>query len=217
MRVTLVALIAALIAVSALTVGCGGGDGNGSSTSYLPMEIGNTWTYTLTLAPGLTPEQITDGLVFPYHETVIGVADLQGTRYHVIRARREAVGQYPERTWQQYRRVTAQAIYARVGDPAYDLPILKLPPAAGETWTDPQFPEVAYRTAATAEQVTVPAGTFACVRVEQQSETVPNEGESPVQFTVRSWYARGVGVVRDETLEDGELTSTLELESYSVQ
>jgi len=34
---------------------------------------------------------------------------------------------------------------------------------------------------------------------------------------VRSWYARGVGLVRDETLEDDTVTSTLVLQSYTVE
>jgi len=201
-----------------MVAGCGGGGGGDSpATSYLPMEVGNTWDYTLTLAPGLVPAQIQDGQQFPYHESVIGVAELQGTSYYVVQARREAVGEYPERIWQQFRREDREAIYARIGDPAYDLPILKLPPQRGDSWADPVFPEVMFTTAAVAEQVTVPAGTFTCVRVDQEYDTTVEGSDSPVHVTVRSWYARGVGLVRDETLEDNIVTSTLELESYHVQ
>ncbi len=232
MRGTFAVAIAALGVVTVIVAGCGGGGGgNGGSTSYLPMATGNTWDYTLTLAPGMVPAQIPGGQEFPYNESVIGtfVADLQGTEYYVVQARRDAVGQHPERIWQQLRREDAQAIYARVSllDPdtgvvigAYDLPILMLPPTLGQIWTDPEFPEDTFTTSAVAEQVTVPAGTFTCVRVDWERDrerAQQREGESPLHITVRSWYARGVGLVRDETLEDSDLTSTLQLESYSVQ
>jgi len=217
MRGTFAVAVAALGVVTVIVAGCGGGGGNGASNSYLPMATGNTWDYTLTLAPGMVPAQIPGGQEFPYNESVIGAADLQGTEYYAVQARRDAVGEHPERIWQQFRREDAQGIYARVGDPAYDLTILRLPPRAGDTWTDPIFSEVTFATAAVAEQVTVPAGTFTCVRVEQEYDTTPDGAQSPVHITVRSWYARGVGLVRDETLEDSDLTSTLRLESYSVQ
>lgn len=212
-------LIAALTLTVAVLAGCGGGGGGGNpaSTSYLPLAVGNTWDYVLTLAPGLQPAQIPGGTQFPYHETVTGVAELQGTRYFAIQARREAVDPYPEGVWQQFRRADQQAIYARVGDPAYDLPILMLPPTQGATWTDPFFPDVTYTTRAVAAPVNVPAGQFSCVRVDEEYDYVPEEDASPIHVTVRSFYARGIGLVRDETLEDGQVTSTLELVSYDLQ
>jgi len=217
MRPAAIALIAALAITSAMLAGCGGGSDGPGSSSYLPMAVGNSWDYTLTLAPGITPAQIPGGTEFPYHETVTGVATLQGTRYFAIQARREAVDPYPEGVWQQFRREDLQALYARVGDPAYDLPILMLPPIAGETWTDPLFPAVSYTTVAVAVPVTVPAGQFTCVRVDEEYDYVPAENESPIHVAVRSFYARGVGLVRDETLEDGVVTSTLQLVSYILQ
>ena len=214
------ALVAALALTGALA-GCGGGGGGGgnpASTSYMPLAVGNTWDYILTLAPGLEPAQISGGTRFPYHETVTGVATLQGTRYFAIQARREAVDPYPEGVWQQFRREDREAIYARVGDPAYDLPILKLPPVKDATWTDPYFPAVTYTIVAVAAPVSVPAGQFTCVRVDEEYDYQPEDPEdpdaSPIHVTVRSFYARGIGLVRDETLEDGVVTSTLELVSY---
>ncbi len=217
MRSKAVILIIALSGGLILAAGCGGGGGNAGSNSYLPLTLGNTWSYTMTLAPGLVPAQIAGGTEFPYSETVVGIADLQGTQYAAVLSRREAVDPYPERSWQQFRREDAEAIYARVGDPGYDLPILMLPPTVGETWSDPTFAGVTYTTVSTTERVTVPAGTFTCVRVEQEYDTVVEGSEDTVHVTVRSWYARGVGLVRDETLEDDTVTSTLVLENYEVE
>ncbi len=218
MRSNAIVVTIALGTALVLAGGCGGGGGgDGGSNSYLPLTLGSTWSYTLTLGPGLVPAQIPGGTDFPYTETVVGVADLQGTQYASVLSVRGAVDPWPERSWQQFRRETGAAIYARVGDPGYDLPILMLPPTAGETWSDPTSAEVTYTTVATAERVTVPAGTFTCVRVEQEYDTEVEPGQGTVHVTVRSWYARGVGLVRDETLEDETVTSTLVLESYTVE
>jgi len=226
MRSNAIVLIIALGAALVLAAGCGGGGGDGGSNSYLPLTLGSTWTYTLTLGPGLVPAQIPGGTDFPYTETVVGIADLQGTEYASVLSVRGAVDPWPERSWQQFRRESAQSIYARVplvdretGEviSSYDLPILMLPPAAGLSWSDPQDSQVVFAVAATADRVTVPAGTFTCVRVDRDEDTIPDGDEEPVHYTVRSWYARGVGLVRDETLEDDTVTSTLVLQSYTVE
>lgn len=224
------ALVAALVLTMAALAGCGGGGGGGgnpASTSYMPLAVGNTWDYILTLAPGLEPAQISGGTRFPYHETVTGVATLQGTRYFAIQARREAVDPYPEGVWQQFRREDREAIYSHVSliDPdtgavvvAYDRPFLKLPPVKDATWTDPYFPDVTYTIVAVAAPVNVPAGQFTCVRVDEEYDYQPEDPEDPpIHVVWRSFYARGIGLVRDESLEDGRVISTLELVSYSLQ
>ncbi len=214
-------VLSVLVTMVALTAGCGGGGGEddggpGGSDSYLPLAIGNRWDYTFTLAPDVVPTQAGENQEFPYHETVVGFASLAGAEYYVIETVREAALGYAESKWQQFRRETEDAIEARVGDPAYDLPVLRLPPVQGDTWTDPFFPEVTFTVAATDEQVTVTAGTFRCVRVDQEYDKMLEGEQSPVHITVRSWYARGVGMVQEETLEDDAVTSSLELLSYDL-
>lgn len=218
------ALVAALALTMAALAGCGGGGGNPASNSYMPLAVGNTWDYILTVHPDyLETKQIPGGVEFAYHETVTGLATLQDRRYFSVQGRRDArdAPPYPELVFQQFRREDRQAIYARVGDPAYDLPFLKLPPAEGATWTDPYFPAVIYTIKAVAAPVSVPAGQFTCVRVDEEYDYQPEDPEdpdaSPIHVTVRSFYARGIGLVRDETFEDGVVTSTLELVSYSLQ
>ncbi|MGC9320080.1 MAG: hypothetical protein ACP5KN_18760 [Armatimonadota bacterium] len=220
-------LLAVSLAALVVAAGCGGGGGDGQtpgSTSYLPMAVGNTWDYTMTLAPDLIPAQAGENLQFAYHETVTGTADLQGEAYYVIRTVREAGGGYEESTWQQYRRVSDDALYARVAVRSdegivqrwYDLPLLMLPPRTGEVWQDPQFEDVTFTTVSVNETIQVPAGTFRCVQVDREFDDTPPGEDSPIHVLTRSYYARGVGLVRDEIREDDVVTSTLELISYEL-
>jgi|LSQX01.3.fsa_nt_gb hypothetical protein len=205
-----------LLTISLIATGCGGGGGDSpESRSYLPLEVGNRWDYRMTLAPDVVPAQAAQNQIFDYHETVIGTANLQGEEYYIIQSVREATQEYPQLVYQQARRETEEAIWARVGDPAYDLPVLMLPPTAGETWQDPEAPEFTIATAAVGDQVTVPAGTYSCVRVEQSWER-PIEGSDPVRMLVKQWFARGVGVVKDETYEDDVKTSMIELLTATI-
>jgi hypothetical protein len=220
MKTTRITLIALGIGLALVASGCGGGGGGGNGgpadNSYLPMQVGNSWDYLMTFAPDIVPVQDQQNQLFDYHETIIGISNLADNDYFLFRSVRDETEQYPERVFQQVRRKTEDAIYARVGDPAYDLPVLMLPPQEGETWTDPVFPEVAFTTAAVDEQVTVPAGTFNCVRVEQTYE-IPVEDGDPIQMLIRSWFAPGVGLVKDETREDDVRTTMIELTSYNIQ
>lgn len=226
MKPTRLVLISCALILALLVSGCGGGgDGDRAArTSYLPMAVGNTWHYLMTLAPDVIPAQAGGNQLFDYHEEITGIANYDGAEYFIAYATRDATDEYPAGHWEQVRRETRNAILARlqlydetgevvVG--SYDLPVLMLPPQLGRTWTDPYFPEVVFTIAAVGEQVTVPAGTFSCVRVEQTWEE-PVEGGSPIMHTIRSWYARGVGLVKDETWENDAKTTMIELTAYTV-
>lgn len=219
------------VCVMLVTAGCGGGgtgDGNGAPPEgYLPLALGNSWQYLMTLAPDLEPVVAAEqdqNQEFDYSETVIGTGVSDGVEHFVVQSRREATDRWPEFEFFQLRRVDDTAVYARlpIFDEQgqflryYDAPYLKLPPQVGERWVDPEYGEE-FVTAAVGEQVSVPAGTFSCVRVEQTAEIPAEDDGSPVQYVVRTWYARGVGVVRDETWEDDVKTSMIELVEYSVR
>ncbi|MFP4250958.1 MAG: hypothetical protein ACLFU7_14955, partial [Armatimonadota bacterium] len=62
----------------------------------------------------------------------------------------------------------------------------------------------------------VPAGTFTCVRVEQTYERPVEDGDPVTEMTL-TWFARGVGQVKQQALDDGVLTAMFELTDYSVQ
>jgi len=111
------ALIGPAIILALIAAGCGGGGGNGNpppSNSYLPMELGNSWDYLMTLAPDIVPVQEGSNQLFDYHETVIGTAALSENTYYLFRSVRDATDEYPERVWQQIRRQDDEAIYARL-------------------------------------------------------------------------------------------------------
>jgi len=217
------------IAIAALLVtGCGGGgDGGPQSdlTSYLPMAVGNNWSYDLRIRADLiVPTQAHPGWnVFVQTEEITGTALLQGTSYFVFQITRLANATYPELAYApQYRRVDAQGVHARYpADPA-DFTLLQTPPQVGDTWADGVFPNITYETVAIGEQVTVPAGTFDCVKVEMfDPDALSGDGEYRFQ-RVDTWFAQGVGIVKDETWEQKissgqwELLSDIKLREYEI-
>lgn len=62
------------------------------------------------------------------------------------------------------------------------------------------------------ETITTPAGSFECIKIKEDVQT-----ESIIRFTVNtvSWYAEGIGVVRSETYQKGDLITYSILESWS--
>lgn len=227
-------LVAGCLCLALLAAGCaGGGDtngngGNGAPDSYLPLTVGNSWHYLMTLAPDTEPiviEQVGENQLFDYHETVVQSWNYEGVRYGLIEAKREETEDYPEHQGQLIMGVGEEAVYARlalldetgqvvVGE--IDVPYLMLPPQEGETWEDLEYGGTC-TTGAVDEEVTVPAGTFTCVRVEQAWEG-PADGEgSGVEYVIRRWYAQGVGLVKDETWEGDAKTSMIELTEYTVR
>lgn len=49
------------------------------------------------------------------------------------------------------------------------------------------------------ERLTTPAGEFETVRIDMRNVTMTN-GEEPLEMPMSQWYARGVGLVRQETV-----------------
>jgi len=64
------------------------------------------------------------------------------------------------------------------------------------------------------ENITVPAGTFKCLKVHYTGTLVFNgsAGQPPVQLDFTGWYARGIGLVRM-----GETTSLGEVLTYELK
>ena len=63
------------------------------------------------------------------------------------------------------------------------------------------------------EQRTTPAGTFDCIIIEQQT-TLSGFGKN--SYASKSWYAKGVGMVRTENYgKKGDLSSYTELTKFS--
>ncbi len=216
-----------------VATGCGGGGDSGAhgnddpSDSYLPLALGNSWEYVMKLHPDMEPivvPQTEDFQQFIWRETVTAVESRPEWEvdYFLIHAYREATDDYRDYEEYQLRRSTEEEISARmlfVDDDEefyyHDVTQLTLPPVEGDTWPDAAL-GATFTTAAVGEQITVPAGTFRCVRVEMSYDG-PEEADPADAFVVKTWYARGVGIVRDETWEGDELTSMIELVEYEVQ
>ncbi|MCD6359657.1 MAG: hypothetical protein J7M38_02260 [Armatimonadetes bacterium] len=215
---------AALFVIMAVMVtGCGGGGGGGGTqsdlNSYLPMAAGNNWTYDLRIRADLNPAQEHPGWNnFVQTEEITGHAQLQGTDYFVFQTVREAAGEFPEARWTQYRRADNLGIYVRDLVQAVDVALLHTPPHTGDTWADPTNEDITYETVATAEQVTVPAGTFDCAVVKMTDNTPNPDHPERVPFTVRTWFAKGVGIVQDRTYEGPteDMTTELQLRDYEI-
>jgi hypothetical protein len=223
MRMALVT--ATTTAIIALVIGgCGGGGGGGLQSdlrSYLPMADQNSWTYDLRIRADLiVPSQEHPGWNnFVQTEDITGIAQFAGTDYFVFSVTREEAGAFPEATWTQFRRLDRHGVYARDLLQAVDLTLLQTPPTVGDTWDHPLDENVTYETTNVAAQVTVPAGTFDCVVVTMVDTTPMPDHPEWVPYTVRTWFAKGVGIVRDRTFEgpDEDMTSEIQLRAYGLK
>lgn len=223
---------AAVVCVATALAGCGGGGGlPPSQASYFPLAEGNVWSYQLVLHttgamkpaaeagrrlhrvfPALAPaaEMRTGAATKAIDQmsTVLGSEILGGKDYWAVEAKRLPDGQ----SVVQHMRLDETGLYAHreVNEQTSDICLLKLPPAVGDSWTVPGDENVVLTTEAIAVPVTVPAGTFDCVRVRQVDSTYETS------YTILAWFAYGVGLVQDNTLEGTTLTSELQLVSYEL-
>lgn len=78
--------------------------------------------------------------------------------------------------------------------------LLKLPAKVGDEWVSEHQPGVKWTVLSIDEEVTVTAGTFKCIKIE---DSLHSEGKETKRVT---WYSRGVGVVKSEvTLSNNEI------------
>lgn len=66
------------------------------------------------------------------------------------------------------------------------------------------------------EEITTPAGTFKCY-VLKQTMTSSMMGMAGPATTTRSWYCRGVGIIKSETMMGNHLMHREELVTYKVK
>ena len=219
------------LAVCAATViaGCGGGGGvPASQRSYFPLAEGNTWSYDLAVHAEQTTAikrparplgffrvpppagglKMAAAQAVDLISTVLGSAIVEGRDYWETEARLVSSSASAYLYWRSdddgiYR-------YYQVGEESADVPVLKLPPTVGDTWIIPDNEEMVFTTEAINDRVTVPRGTFSCVRVRQvDSRLYPC-------YTIVTWFAYGVGLVQDKTFEGDILTSDTKLVSYEL-
>jgi len=197
-------VVAALLGGGCGTVGRAGGPRR-RSQSYLPLEVGTVWRYAITRDDGRrgwgtvriegvdyadstseateyrVREDLLDGTIWSWDDRQPGL----------VRRKQEEIDDRSEMV---------------VGEETYDPPGTVLDEraehlTAGASWSEAYFDttpnikwrpkskrvEVNWTVESLADQVTVPAGTFTCLRVRRVQKHRP---------AIVSWYARGVGLVR---------------------
>ena len=212
---------------------CGGGDddaqtdgppvGDGGQGRYLPLAMGATWTYRVT--------DPVSGAVANKSSTVEAYEDIGGDKAGTMgfRVRTEKLDGRTV-SWQadtgtsivRHREQTFDLAGAMIAEEYYTPFKLRVDESPahlmmGAAWTE-AFTEKhtdmatgttttmkmdAWTVEAVAESVTVPAGTFSCVRLHRVGQAM---GQSDKTY----WFARGVGKVK----ETGGQTE--ELVSYSI-
>lgn len=161
---------------------------------YFPVEVGATWTYTLTLHK---------------REDTLTVTHVENTKAGKV----VTVGQVKEKKTVTAMKVlvSENGVYqVEVGGAKCDPPliVLKLPAKAGDTWKRKrQDSDEVFDTATVAgvEEVETPAGKYQALRVDWE---ITYEG-----VTQRSsfWYAPGVGMVKNSfKTDDGDDEAVLQ-------
>jgi hypothetical protein len=213
-----------------LITGCGGSGGapastagaSGASSNYLPLAVGASWTYAVTAASGASGQGT---ITVEAMESAPG-AGQPGLRVHSVLLDGGTIA------WEQISgtgvvRLEEQQLNQTGGvlvDKQYAPPIFVLDESAshlvsGATWTEtytetkstkpkPSKETTVWTVEAVGETVTVPAGTYSCLRVRR------NHTSSKTPSDTMSWYAAGVGKVKetgagqfnDQTLELSAVT-----------
>lgn len=221
-------LIGGAVLGALILAGCGGGDGTGSGAdteAYLPLAVNNFWQYDYTeyAAPGAAQTQslrhrrarlfrpagigtaetpITDTV------RVTGTEQIGGATWFTVVS--QYTGDSP--TPPIFVRHNSQGLIVRRSetDPGYYL--LRNPVREGNTWVDQFDARYAYTITGTGQTASVPADIFNdCAIVEE----VFSESGQPDEI-ITSWYARNVGLVREEYHVGTTLVDKLELTAYSV-
>ncbi len=226
----------ALLVVSATLAGCGSGMATAPTSvamtdaaaagNYLPLAVGMSWTYNITSTSGTTGQ----GTTSVEANDTAPMAGLPAMRV------RSGLLDGNTLSWEQ----TSGSTIVRVEEQQLDqsgsvvvdkqympaIIVLDESPAhltAGATWTEDykQLKTPSTKGKATKEEaqwtvesiddmVTVPAGTYSCIRVRRVHST------SKTPSNTVSWYAAGIGRVR-ETGAGANNDQTLELASTSMQ
>lgn len=198
-----------LVVAALLGGGCGtfarGGGARHHSDSYLPLEVGAVWGYLVTRD---------DGQRGPGTVRIEGIDYAESRREATEYRVREDLLDGTIWSWEERDAGLVRRAQREIDDPAdmvveeetYDPPESVLDERAehlraGATWseafldTTPNIKwrpkskriEVSWTVESLTDEVTVPAGTFTCLRVRRTQKHRP---------AIVSWYARGVGLVR---------------------
>lgn len=171
-RLAAVALFAALTVTlaSACATTDDGGNNGPTAADYLPLKVGNAWTYEIT-SPG-SPEPITERIEILHQDSEGFFVDSKGVRF---RSRGDGI-------FDGHRF------------------LLQPPLQVGHKWLAVPSPtEVErYEIIGMRERIAVKAGSFDnCVRVRGTQETKMHDG-TPATLTTEWTWAKDVGLIRME-------------------
>lgn len=187
----------------------GGGGGGGGTGRYLPLDVGNQWTYQIIKDTG---EQFTKTSTVEDFEAIGGVkGDLEAFRIRTDKDSGytlswqedagDAVVRHHEQTFDSFDVQKTDEFY----DPSkmrldeseahlavdasysysYDEQVFDLQASTNTTTTKTE----SWQVRAVDEELTVPAGTFSCLHVYRS-----NDGTGAMK---EYWFARGVGKVKE--------------------
>jgi hypothetical protein len=192
-----------------------------ASARLLPLAVGTTWTYQVTASAGATPV-LKKNTVEAYEDVGGRKAGTQAFRVRTEKTdgatvswqedRCDAVVRHREQTFSLANALTDEQFY-QPSKPRVDESAAHT--ALGATWTS-AYTEVTVDPATGAEttktkvenwtveavdeDVTVPAGTFRCIRLHKV-------GADAGQADKRFWFAPGVGKIKEEGDQLEELAS----------
>jgi hypothetical protein len=151
---------------------------------YFPMTVGTEWEY---IDDGSKPKYVITNVERAGEASLVTVGTYQSNGKTTQHAYTVEVSRTGIRETLNFHR--------KIEPPA---PWLKLPRAKGDRWESPFSIDGDRRadyvmTVLGVEEVTVPAGTFKAIRVEQVSTDFVTK---TVNQTITTWYAPGVGPVR---------------------
>ena len=184
-----------------------GQEGAALAASYLPLEVGAVWRYAITRDDGRRGEGVVSVDGVDYGGPNGGMAEYR-VREDLLDANHlELGGARGERVVLEQEEIDDRAGNV-VDEESYDPPITVVDERADRLAVGAKWPEAFINTAPNAkghpkskraeakwevesvtDQVSVPAGTFTCLRLRRAQKHHP---------PLISWYAKGVGLVKQE-------------------
>lgn len=203
--------------------GCGGG-GEGTlqpTAVYMPLAVGNEWHYD---AIELTPTTQTAALrrsVPPRHSGRVNTAQGQWEEVITITRTIQSAGTWYVATLEWVGDTSVEERYLRhdyrgllwrdsLSEPGYYR--LRTPLRVGTFWLDPFDDQRSFEIVSTTDTVSTPAGVFRRCLVVEDVVDVPGE---PLDV-ITTWFAAGVGLVKETQHVGANLVYTAELIGYSV-
>jgi hypothetical protein len=226
-KIIVIFLLVCLVVLSGCDSGPTGPSHGLSAATYLPLEVGATWTYAkIGTEQGEAFKDTTTG-------TIVGTTTItynNKTYFAMVYDNKTYFAMVESDEDSTYLRIKNNIVYQFVPGEFQEIPIYNFNEEVGQTWEI--FTESGTMGSMTAtgeflgtDNINVPAGTFTnCAKFEHTINITvfSNTGGSPRPFESIGiiWLAPSVGVVKytEEVKENSKVmrTSTVELISYSI-